>query len=263
MIAILLALLSSCAAQSTKVTYSTGHSYATGIMFVLAGITLALFGHRLVKPAAFLAGAFLFSGITYVILTRVEPSGGYNNRDSVLLFSCLAVGLIGGLLGFFCYKLGLSIIGALGGFAFAIFILSWKDDMFSTSTGSWLFVLAFSLAGSILIQFFEKPILITLTAMTGSYVLFLGLDVFIQAGFTRTCKYILSGGGIDDFSDISGVRGSKSLYGMLIGMLVFFILAAVFQYKAEVRLPRKTNYAYNTGRNIQNPSTHKQVANPV
>jgi hypothetical protein len=226
---LLLSLFALVTCQS-NLSFSTPHSWGSGIFFVALGLLLALAGSKLVKPAIFLSGSTLFAGIMYVLLTRIEPTGGYANRDSVILFSCLAVGLLGGLIAYFVYRAGLAFLGALGGASFAFFIITWKSDMFSSLTVLAIFITAFAVIGAAAIQFIEKPATIFLTAFAGSYILFLGIDVFAATGFTRTAKFIMSGtSNADSFNDL--VKDVKWLYLMLGGVLLFSLLAVIVQLR--------------------------------
>jgi Domain of unknown function (DUF4203) len=173
-------LFSFAAAQASSTvdtagSYLNGQSIVAGILLILAGIAVTFFGFRLFKPCLAIAGFLLFTMIGYIILTRVEPSGGYANRDTVLLLGPLAIGLIGALLSLKLVRFGISVIGALGGAALALFILSWKSDgLISSEAGRIIFICLCAVIGSLVIHWFEKPVVIVSTSMLGSYLTFNG-----------------------------------------------------------------------------------------
>lgn len=70
--------------------------------------------------------------MTWIGLVNNEPAGGYPLGD--LIYICISAGL--GLLGaFLCvifYPIGVYFLASLGGFYFAVYFLSWKENLLIT-----------------------------------------------------------------------------------------------------------------------------------
>lgn len=101
---------------------------ASGVFFLLGGMTLLFFGYRLFKPMLFLAGMYTVMILSFVILTKLEPDDGYSNPDAVLFWPPMALGLLGGGLALFLYRVGLVCLGLLGGFSLSLFLLSLRSQ---------------------------------------------------------------------------------------------------------------------------------------
>ena len=138
---------------------------------ILAGLLFNFFGHRLFKPTLFLAGFYFFGVLGYMLLINIEPASGFGeNRDTILLVAAIVFGLLGGLMSICFWKLALAVLGALGGFALGLFILSFKTggvlDAGLARTG---FLAVMSLVGCVCMFFFQKVLIIISTSILGSY----------------------------------------------------------------------------------------------
>ncbi|KAK5671526.1 hypothetical protein QVD99_002230 [Batrachochytrium dendrobatidis] len=170
------------------------------------------------------------SMIGYIILTRAEPIDGYPHRETVLLVGSLLIGLAGGALSVCLYKLGITCLGALAGASLALFILGWHTyGTISSSTGRAIFIAAFALVGAIIIHFFERIAIMASTAVLGSYLVVFGIDEFARTGFIETLRLFMSG---PTKFDISVVRPSGPVYGLLITFIVLSIIGFIVQHKA-------------------------------
>ncbi|KAI8905623.1 hypothetical protein EDD86DRAFT_68431 [Gorgonomyces haynaldii] len=209
----------------------SGQSIASGILLIVSGFVLSFFGFRLFKPTLFLAGMALFTFLGYVLLVRVEPSAGYNPRETILLLGSLAIGLVGGFLAFFFFNLGVTILGALGGASLAMFLLSWKvNGIIEGATGQAIFIAVFALIFAVAIHFIEKPVIIGSTSILGAHLLFNGIDVFAQVGFAQAQRRFL-GGDVKLPKNEQIINQDGKTYGLLVGMLVFIAIAIVVQFR--------------------------------
>lgn len=215
------------ARQSVSNAFS-GQSVVSGIILIIVGLMLLFAGYRLLRPTLFIAGMAIFTVLGYILLTRLEPAGGYQNHETVLLLGSLAIGLIGGFLAFFLFSVGLSLLGALGGGSLAMFLLSWRSQGLITSeTGRAIFIAVFAVLGAIAMHFLQKPAVIVASSFGGSYLLFTGIDVFTKTGFNAALRLFLSG---DLALDVSGFTADGPLYGLLVGVLVVALVGMAVQY---------------------------------
>jgi hypothetical protein len=142
----------------------------------------------------------------------------------------LIAALIGGLLAFKLWRLGLSILGAFGGVSLALYLMATKaGGLVPDDTSRTIIIVVMAIAGSILIHIFEKPFLIGSTATSGSLVFFLGLDQFLNSGFSAAI--LLFTAGITSPDKLQN-QLTGSYLGMLIGVVAFALLGIYYQYRS-------------------------------
>ena len=196
------------------------------VIAILVGAFVAFTGYKLFKAALFISGFILFADITLIIMTRVEPSGGYANRDLLLLLVPAGVGLIGGFIAYRLWRLGLTLIGALGGATCGAILLNLGvRNAIQSDTSRLVFIIAFAILGAIIIHFIEKPVIIGSTALVGSYTIFIGIDTFANTGFNAAVQKVLFAGSIME------AKTSGAELGMVAGVLVTFGIAVSYQFK--------------------------------
>ncbi|KAJ3058485.1 hypothetical protein HDU99_006783 [Rhizoclosmatium hyalinum] len=212
----------------SKLTAYTG---IYGAFLIVSGVALVFFGHKLFKPLLFIAGFYLFSVVTFVILQNIEYSSkqsiGGGSRDLVYFIACLIVGLVGGGLAVCLWRFGFFAIGAGLGYALSLLFLTALKDVITSSTARFITIAVFVIAFGVLIFFFEMPILIAATSVGGAYATFVGIDIFAQTGFVENARYITSGKSLSlDF-------GSKGFW--MLGGCVLLALVGIAVQLREIR----------------------------
>lgn len=163
-----------------------------------------------------------------MILTNFEPENGYGGSASptIILIGSLAIGFVAGLLFACCASVAIWLLGALAGYSLAIFILSLTSNgLIQSNTGRIIFIVIFVLVGLLLTFFFENEVIIFGTAFIGSYAIFIGIDMFACTGFANSIRSFLDG------NHNIVYNADVKVYLMIAGMIVLFIIGAVFQYK--------------------------------
>ncbi|KAG0301878.1 hypothetical protein BGZ98_007983 [Dissophora globulifera] len=209
----------------------TASGTVVAIVLMVAGFIFAFFGHRFFKITLFLCGFYVCSTLAWIALKNAEPAAGYGaNSQWVYLGVAGAAGILGGGL-FLCFwRLGFAALGAIAGFYFAIFILSWASNgVISNGTGRTIFIVACVVVGIVLTFFVERHVVILGTAMVGSGSFFVGLDNFVHTGFSDAFIQFLSGKKTG-FISTTGYTVSGKVYGMLAGTLAMMVIGACFQY---------------------------------
>ncbi|KAF9109500.1 hypothetical protein BGX27_007552 [Mortierella sp. AM989] len=207
----------------------TVSSSIVAIVLIVAGFLFAFFGHKFFRITLFLAGFYVFATISWITLRNLEPSKGYGSEaEWVYAGVSGTVGLLGGLLFLFVWRLGFAAIGGVAGFYFAIFILSWASSgVISNGTGRTIFIVVCILVGVALTFFLDRHIVIIGTSIVGSGSFFVGLDNFAHTGFQEAFTAFLSGNhSVFD----EGYHVTGKVYGMLAGTLAMMVLGACFQY---------------------------------
>ncbi|ORX79800.1 hypothetical protein K493DRAFT_308475 [Basidiobolus meristosporus CBS 931.73] len=197
------------------------------IVCIAVGFLFCFFGRYLVKVTIFVAGFFFFAGLSLFLAEKIQPTAeGDSGRAWLHLGISCAIGIIGGLLLLCLWKLGLVLIGGLGGFALAMFILSLKSGMLiSSGTPRIIFIVAMVLVGMIIILFFEKHVVIICTAITGAYVFVIGIDHFVKTGFTDQLNLFWGGDSTVFY------QTNAKVYAMLGSAAVLALIGILIQYR--------------------------------
>ncbi|KAK9713050.1 hypothetical protein K7432_006734 [Basidiobolus ranarum] len=199
----------------------------SGVLLILVGFAFCFFGRRLVKVTIFLAGFVFFAGLAFIVLANISPISTDNTSKSwIFLAVSIVAGLIGGYLLICLFKVGLTFVGALGGFALSMIILSLKDNMLIPSNaGRIIFVVVFVVIGAVSILFLEKHILIWSSAITGSYAMVVGVDVFVKTGLYYSLNLFFRG-----HREVFYHTDAK-VYAMLASVILITGVGALFQYR--------------------------------
>lgn len=72
------------------------------------------------------------AAMTWIGLTNNEPASGYPHTDLLYVCVCAGIGLVGAFMGAFFFSVCMYLIGALGGFYLAVWLLSWKASLIIT-----------------------------------------------------------------------------------------------------------------------------------
>ncbi|KAF9171924.1 hypothetical protein BGX21_007800 [Mortierella sp. AD011] len=217
--------------SSGSVAHITFSGTVVAVVLMVAGFLFAFFGHKFFKITLFLSGFYVLSTLAWIALKNLEPTNGYGaHSDWVYLGVSGAAGILGGGL-FLCFwRLGFAALGAIAGFYFAIFVLSWASNgVISNGTGRTIFIIVCVVVGVISTFFLERHVVIIGTAMVGSGSFFIGLDNFVHTGFSDAFIAFLSGK-TTGFVSGDGYTVSGKVYGMLAGTLAMMIVGACFQY---------------------------------
>jgi len=214
-----------------------------GVICLVIGFLFCFFGTSLWRFTLFAAG-FLFSFFfSYGLLLNLEgplAEGSFGpNRDWILLGVSFAIGLLGGCIATCIYKIGVFLIGAVGGFFLATLILSFFAQSAITSGGGRVaFILAFAIVVGFLSLKVEKHLVIFATAYAGAYVAVYGIDEFVGSGFSRSADATLTdgerGGSLDSaVSLIKDATFAKPAvaYTLLGLMFLLAVSGVVVQYK--------------------------------
>ncbi|CAG8467332.1 8909_t:CDS:2 [Diversispora eburnea] len=225
----LLVLFSSITyAEGNSGTSVTIQSVILGIILIVTGVVFCFFGRRIWRLTLFLLGFYIGCIFGWIILTNFEPDDGYGGSASptIMLVLSLVFGLVGGLLFVFCASIAIWLLGALAGYALAMFLLSWSSGgIIHSKTGQIIFIVIFALAGLLLTFFFEEHVIIIGTSFIGSYALFIGIDMFANTGFYNSVRAFMDGNHDIDY------EANTKVYLMLVGMIVVFVIGALCQYK--------------------------------
>jgi hypothetical protein len=211
-------------------TQTSVTSKVIGSISILLGLVIAFFGYRLLDMILGISGFIVFGDLAYFILVRFEPVEGYGDgRGWILLLVPITAGIIGAIVAYSIFRLGLGIVGFLGGASLAILILSFgTNGLIDNDLSRLIFILVLGIFMAIVIQFAEKFVVVFATSIAGSLAVFMGLDAFIQTGFNQVTQLFLFRG-----VGIEGIRYQvTSQVGWMIGATILLsFISGGYQYK--------------------------------
>ncbi|KAF9930385.1 hypothetical protein BGZ65_005378 [Modicella reniformis] len=130
------------------------------------------------------------ASLAVMIMIIADINSGNYQASGVYFAVWFIVGLIGALVSFYFWHIGIILTGAWGTFVVVAVIL--------TSVNLRSFIIRFTILGICLVlggyltYRFERMSVILATSLGGAYSLMFGLDMFIQIGFRATFHVILS-----------------------------------------------------------------------
>ncbi|KAG9072729.1 hypothetical protein KI688_000505 [Linnemannia hyalina] len=202
----------------------TWQRIVAGFILILIGILLTFRGYRHYRFSMFLAGFIAGCVIVYSILANVEPQQGWNDRQIIYVFSCLGGGLLLGVICWLLNRFTVWILGALAGLILALYILAWRSEGLIRSPGGRIGLLVgASVLGLLIALVMGRRILIPATAIVGSYITVLGVDLFARTGFSESIKSFLTN---NDHVDYYLNTNIYIMLGVIGGL---FVLGILFQ----------------------------------
>ncbi|KCV72554.1 hypothetical protein H696_00145 [Fonticula alba] len=186
-------------AAYASATSISAEAIILGIVCILIGLLMTFAGYRLYKIVLFVAAFLLGYWVCYTIMVNANNDYG-DNEDWILFGSSVGAGLLTAIVVMLLVSclvpLGLFVLGALGGFFLAIWILSFIDpnSAIHEDEWRWLFICGMMLLVGVLAAVLRKPIIVTTTAISGAFVLFYGIDQFAETGFADLVENVLNHG---------------------------------------------------------------------
>ncbi|KAJ1948388.1 hypothetical protein FBU59_001620 [Linderina macrospora] len=101
--------------------------------------------------------------------------------------SGIAIGIIGGVLGFYCTEFGHLTTGILGGFALGTWMLAFRDrGLIQSETGRIVFLIVCMVCSALGVCHFDVPGTVASSSVFGAYALMIGIDCFVRAGYVSS-----------------------------------------------------------------------------
>lgn len=173
----------------------------------------------------FIVGFYVGSNVAYIVLKNAKQDYG-SNQDTILLVVCVVVGLLAGGLLSCCFFLAVYLLGALLGYMAALWFLSWSDNgVIQSNWGRAILIICCIVVGVILIAIFERAMIVVATAFVGAFVIFIGIDLYVQTGFTSAVSAFLQARNTDIL-----IHSSSAVRGMLGGTLGLSVASILFQW---------------------------------
>eukprot|EP00054_Salpingoeca_dolichothecata_P017033 m.101211 g.101211 ORF g.101211 m.101211 type:complete len:417 (+) comp22274_c0_seq1:252-1502(+) len=171
----------------------SNRGYVVG-MSMVASLTLCIAGYRLIKIWLFLGGFISLAAAFYFLSPNVFQTTfccGENTEEAHLLISAVC-GLVGGVLALWILKIGVFLTGSCLGLAASLALRSIIGHLhlFQTDLAFAVFYACSGLSGGIIALYKEKPVIVTITALFGSFAFFLGVGFFAQCNFMAVIQRV-------------------------------------------------------------------------
>ncbi|CAG8657955.1 8117_t:CDS:2, partial [Ambispora leptoticha] len=205
----------------TTITWS---NVIFGIFFICVGLLEVFHGYKYIRITLLIMGYLFFSSTALIILLLLDNNLD-NTRSATFYFTTwLLVGLIGGLLSFFCWHLGLMLTAAYGGYALSLSLLAILD--LENHIIRWTLSIIVMILLAIIVHYFERTVIIFTTSIAGAYTVMYGVDEFAQQGF-RDMIQLANADGFFRFNPTLGV------YLMIAGVVWLAVVGIVYEYRAH------------------------------
>ncbi|GAA5899989.1 hypothetical protein JCM6882_007019 [Rhodosporidiobolus microsporus] len=181
--------------------YRTSPSF---LLFALTSLLLGLFlltcGHRGWRAITALGCGLVLELVVWVVIANTLPAEGFSEKsqDSTGLIVwglVTAGGLVGLVVGAFWWRVGVFAMGAVSGAALGLGVDMMGDNALP-EVARWVVLGVLILAGIVVLPFFANSVgMIIATSLTGSFLLFLGVDLLVNEndGMSKGLRYILDG----------------------------------------------------------------------
>ena len=215
-------------ATASSIEDLTTEDIVFGAICMATGLLMCVAGYMVFTVLTFLAGFFTGYWVCFAIMESIDVQ--YGEQEELIIFlSCLAAGVLIGLLVVYFSSVGVFFVGAEAGFVLACWILSFvdADAPIQQTTYRWILIAgivrerfsrhalfvsmrrpphcpcltrafglghaAQALVVGIVAVCIQRPMVIAGSSVLGAYLLFYGIDVFAQTGYAATMDAILRG----------------------------------------------------------------------
>ncbi|KAI8905968.1 hypothetical protein EDD86DRAFT_174959, partial [Gorgonomyces haynaldii] len=193
------------------------------ILLIVSGVLFTFWGYRSFKGVLFIIGFFILAYTAFIVLNSLEqqnPTIYGSNRVVIYIAVPVVAGLIGGFILKALFKVGVFITGAYLGFLLSNIVLGFIQDASPNARLGTQIGLA--LVGGLVALWMEKPILIVATSVIGAFDIAVGVDYWVQSGFTDVFGVLKSTGHLPALS--------QNTYIMLGGFVIVALLGMAVQF---------------------------------
>ncbi|KAG0330865.1 hypothetical protein BG004_001947 [Podila humilis] len=165
-------------------------NFVYGILFLFFGAVEVLHGYRYIRFTMLVAGFLVWSSTAVMIMLIVNTGAGSYLSSELYFLIWLAVGLVGSVVSFYLYHVGIVLTGAYG--AFAVIAVIFTAVNLRNYIARYTLLAIFVILAGYLTKRYERIAVILATSVGGAYMMMYGLDMFVQTGFRGTYHVILT-----------------------------------------------------------------------
>lgn len=162
----------------------TTQNIALGTTLIIVGLIQVFYGFKFIRLTLFVTGFLAWAVAAMMIMVAIRWDLVYTTfmPKYYYMWVWIGSGLIGALLSFRYWDLGVTFNGAFGGFALAMGIIA-AANLHIENAGRYVILSALILGGAAFATFYEKLFVIVATSLGGAYLLMYGVDEFVQVGY--------------------------------------------------------------------------------
>ncbi|KAI7883001.1 hypothetical protein K492DRAFT_144414 [Lichtheimia hyalospora FSU 10163] len=207
--------------------YVTPQMGVAGAFLIILGVYLMIFGFRGFRPTLAVSGFLTFGLITWVGMTNSQPAEGFTNDAITMLAVPAGLGVLGAILYALFWDISIYLVGGMGGLAFGLFVLCWREDLVITSNvPRACFLVAISLFIAAVTFFVERYVILFATAFTGAFCFIVGVDFMAHTNYIAGLKSIL------DQNELHRVEYhiETKTYVMMAMIILLFLISFGWQF---------------------------------
>ncbi|KAI1319361.1 hypothetical protein EDD11_004227 [Mortierella claussenii] len=161
-----------------------------GLLFLFFGGVELLHGYKYIRFTMLVAGFLVWSSTAVMIMIIANINTGVYQSSGVYFAVWFLVGIVGAIVSFYLWHVGIILTGAYGIFVLVAVIFT------AANVTNYIFRYTFLaicvVAGGYLTKRYERLAVILATSFGGAYCMMFGLDMFVQTGFRITFHVMLS-----------------------------------------------------------------------
>ncbi|KAF9582500.1 hypothetical protein BGW38_000131 [Lunasporangiospora selenospora] len=167
--------------QKTVISHQ---NWGLGVALIIHGLVQVFFGFKLMLFSLLMAGFASWAIASMLIMVAIRWDVVFTTfmPQHYYFWVWLCSGIVGAILSFRFWDLGVTFTGAFGGFALAMGIVA-AANISITNAGRYVIMGILILSGAAFATFFERIFVILATSLGGSYMVMFGIDQFIQVGY--------------------------------------------------------------------------------
>ncbi|KAF9151387.1 hypothetical protein BG015_006746 [Linnemannia schmuckeri] len=168
-----------------KTVIST-RNWVLGIILIIVGLVQVFYGFKFIRLTLVLTGFISWAVISMIVTVVLRWDLVYFlfKPSHYYFWIWFLAGILGAILSFRYWDLGVAFSGGFGGFALAMGIIAAVNDSHNvTNTPRYILLAVLILLGAAVAIFYERFSIILGTSLGGSFMVMFGIDEFLQAGY--------------------------------------------------------------------------------
>ncbi|KAF9575275.1 hypothetical protein EC968_003627 [Mortierella alpina] len=165
-------------------TVVSSQNAVLGTLLILMGLVQVFFGFKLIRLTLVLTGFVSWAVVAAILMVTLRWELAYLLFKPARYYFWMWVlaGLLGALLSFRYWDLGVAFAGGFGGFAVAMGIIAAANHSM-TNVARYILLAILILIGAAIATFYERFSIILGTSFGGAFMFMYGVDEFVQVGY--------------------------------------------------------------------------------
>jgi uncharacterized protein DUF4203 len=194
--------------------------YSIGVILVVLGTYLTLFGKKFFKVFLAIIGFVAFGVAALYLLLILDDLWGFGeNRRMIFYVVMILCACLGAGVSMVAWRVGVYAAAAAGGFFTGVFLMSIFAGI-TNHLSRQVFLTICTVATIVLVSFFDEMVIKAASSIVGAVLLMCGLDCFLEGGYNEVVLNMLY---------TKKLSMNPGVYGMLAGTAALAIGGFAFQ----------------------------------